>query len=366
MRCWQMGILTIGAMTALSGCGYGVSVDNRSMVSAIGFDPAQHGQQIISAEIINPLATAASPTPIGPPDVVFYAKAHSITNALSTIQEQAPGDLDLSGAQLVVFSSAYLRRGILPAVSFLVRPGNGRLAAYVVVSSLSARAFMSVPIASTAATPYFQIYDVESFVAPRRPEIAKTPLWMVYRALYTPWMGTIIPLINATGKKIRFNGSVLLANGKLSGRLSSQDTAIVNMLTKGAAGLRISTLVNGQTVSINISQVKISLGVNRRLHGDLHLAVHGLVEEDSRGLNPPDHRHWRDLVEKAFALRLDSVVSQTLTQLQRGHDDVIGFGLRLRAQHPTVWNKVRSRWPKRFSEMPVAIQVKVKTSSAGP
>jgi Ger(x)C family germination protein len=335
------------------------------MISAIGFDTAKH-DEAVSVEIVNPMASAAAPSAQGPPDVVFYASAPSITDALLTIQREAPGDLDLSGTQVIVVSEGLLRKGISPIVSFVMRPSNGRLAAWVVASTGTARGLLSVPIASTASTPFFQIYDVESFVAERRPLIVRTPLWKVYRAQYTPWLGTIIPLISDTGKKIEFRGGALLADGRLTGQLSSTETAIVTMLSQGDAGLRLSTLVDGAMVSIDVSHVNLHMAVTPRLQGRLSLTVHGLIAEDGRGFSAAHNPAWQRTVQEAFAVYLDRELNVTIDHLERAHDDVIGFGERLRAEDPRLWTHVSNRWSAVFAKMPVAISVAVKVSSPGP
>ena len=367
MRAWVRLLAVFVLAGVLSGCGYGLSIDNRSLVSAVGFDVGTHDTQTVSTEIVNPMASAAAPITQGPPDVVFYATQRSISDALLTIQREAPGDLDLSASQVIVLSLAYLHHGITSAVSFLARPSNGRLGAWVVASVGSARGLLSVPVSSTASTPFFQIYDMENFIAARSPVIAKTPFWMLYRSLYTPWFGTVIPIVSARGQTISFQGAALLDRGRLSGRLTNMQTAVYDMLGTGRAGLRLSTLVQGRMVNVNIYHVKTSLGVGANLHGNIHLAVRALVEEDPLGLGAASHvRAWRQTIQSAVAHHLDQEVDRTLTALQRAHDDALGFAVRLRAEDPRLWAKSEADWPAIFSRMPVAISVSVKVSTPGP
>ncbi|MBM7651321.1 hypothetical protein JOC76_000770 [Neobacillus cucumis] len=47
------------------------------------------------------------------------------------------------------------------------------------------------------------------------------------------------------------------------------------------------------------------------------------------------------------------------------HVDVVGFGNRLRIEHPKVWEKVKKDWDQTLSEVPIEYNVKLTIMDYG-
>lgn len=67
------------------------------------------------------------------------------------------------------------------------------------------------------------------------------------------------------------------------------------------------------------------------------------------------------LVEELIAAELRAAVAAT----QELGADVIGFGELLRRKAPGLWQQVRPEWQRRYGELPVRVEARVRVKRTG-
>lgn len=352
-------------LVLLGGCGYGVPIDNRTMVSALGIGFHHHDLRL-TAEVVNPSTAAGNSNPVpGPPSIALQGHARSLEGALDQIQESSPGTVDLTDNQLLVFSQRLARRGIGPELAFADRPVNGRLTEWTAVADPSASALLSASLQSTVSSPFFDVYYAEMFVARHRPLIPATPLWMLMRDTADPGIDAYLPLLRIEHAAVRFAGAALFSGPRMTGTLSPVETAVLDAVDREVPGLHLSVPnSSGPRFGVEFTAMHTRIRVLSARRVNLTVIARGLITQDVTAVASPvgDRYH----LDQATAERLDHLIGRVVETLQRSGCDALGVGLRIRAADPTAWHRLEQRWPATFSRMTFHVRTVVRLNTQGP
>ncbi len=361
LKIWGAALIM---MTSLSGCGSARSIDNRTMLFAVGFDQAHSGAIQVTGEQVNPLASPAASVPApgqsaGPSEVYYTGDGHTVGAAFSRMQLGSPGYIDVTDLGLVVFSQALARHGLYPELSYLMRGEQTRIIAYALVASASAAKVLRTVPKTSAGSAYEQLEEAETFAATAHPKIVATPLWKLYRSLWDTEEAAVLPMVGTQGAKIVFEGSALLSHGHLIGTLDPHLTAVLDTLLKGQEGLLI-------TVHPKPHQVVVLRLLNSRTHYqlvnpntlDVSLTGHAKVIEMSMGNVTVSHADA--MLEQRAGQQVVHQVVALMHHLQAMPADPFGIGALARARYPAGWTSWQKGWAKRFRHVTVHVKVGIR------
>lgn len=357
-------LLAFVLATGLAGCGSARSIDNRTMLFALGFDKGHSGLIEVTGEQVNPLASPAASVPApgqsaGPSEVYYTGDGHTVGAAFSRMQLGSPGYLDVTDLSLLVFSQALARQGLYREMSYLMRGEQTRIIAYALVASPSAAKVLRTVPKTSAGSAYEELEEAETFAAHAHPKIVATPMWNLYRSLWDTEEATVLPLVGTQGQKIVFEGSTLLSHGHLVGILDPHMTAVLDTVLKGGEGLLITVHPEPhQVVVLRLlnSTTKEKLVTPNTL--DVSLVGHAKVIEMSMG-NVTVSRTDQVLEQLAGQQVVHEVVD-LMHHLQAMPADPFGIGALARARYPAGWTHWRSNWADNFRHLTVHVKVGIR------
>ncbi|OXS53052.1 hypothetical protein B1A99_31315 [Cohnella sp. CIP 111063] len=111
----------------------------------------------------------------------------------------------------------------------------------------------------------------------------------------------------------------------------------------------IRSFVSGDRVSFNVSIRSI-----------------GRMMENWSKPEESSNQQFLDDQTKLFERKILDLVEQTIEKVQRQYKtDVLGFGDRLRIEHPRAWERLKANWDERFAEADIRTDVKIRIEDYG-
>lgn len=347
----------------LAGCGYGRSIDNRTLLFGLGIGLGHHGYHVVG-EQINPMSSPAASVPApgksaGPSNIFISGRGRSLLQSLQNMQQTSPGYVDLSNLSVVVFSNAVARRGIQSALSAFIRTNQTRMNAWTLVATGSAAQVIRTRPKVLAGSAYQQLMQIESFPANSFSGLLREPLWKLYSASLDAGVSPVLPLVGvAKDGNIQFVGSALFHRGRMTGHLTEKQTEVLGMLMTPSTGPVLAVHVNGELAAIKIthSAVHIQMSSSHRVH----VAIKSYAKIlDVRGHIAKVSGSFDRTIEQAAARKVSAITIQDIQALQQARCDALSFGATARATHPQWWSTVSTHWARHFSHLPVHVQSQV-------
>lgn len=363
----SLGLLAILGV-GLSGCAVEQPIDNRSMIYAIAIGAAPHHRYHVTADQLNPLSSVTSTIQApsgstGPNQIFFSGTSSSVAGAFPHMLANSPGPLDLTNMGVVAFSQAQAKRGVSPIVPFFLQDGHIRLLAWAVVVEGSAKKFLEMVPKTVAGSSFRDVFLAESFAATRHPIVTRTPLWQMYRAVVTPGIGLVLPIVSTKNHMVDFVGSALFHHGKMTGRFSREQTAVYNSLATGRGGMAVSvSLGHGQHAMVRLSNV--SGGVRYEHTGRVAITLDARARlTQTPTISGIPTAAMESTINRKVAHRLDSLITSTYQETLRAQCDAFDVGMQVRANQPQLWDRIQKSWPRPLTHMPFSVTVHIAAST---
>lgn len=351
----------------LTGCGYGIPVDNRSMVVALAVGLKPHRLYHVSTEVLDPSGGASSSSGAGGsanPISVFSGQSRHLSGAFGQMQAASPGPLDLGNVTTILFSERLVRQqGLSVPATYLSSFGVARLAAWTGVVQGSAGAVIASSLATTAMTADRQVYLTQTFVSTAHPTIYTMPLWALYRDLHNPEQGLVLPLISLQHHQLIYIGSALFDKGRMTGTLTPQETALLTTITTKRPGMRLNLNLNGHPIAVKFTSVRSSVHMASGPHAilSLHVSAMPVIGPTPLTQTASEQRQLETLTSNKLAHDIVTLYKV----LQNAHCDGLNLGLYLRTSNPTIWAREKGSWPAGMRHLPLSVHVRVSLSTPG-
>ncbi|TFE30670.1 Ger(x)C family spore germination protein [Cohnella luojiensis] len=179
-------------------------------------------------------------------------------------------------------------------------------------------------------------------------------------------------VISANGE-MKFAGAAVIQGKtkKLLGFLDEQQLNGVIWLTgKGKGGLVKSfDEMMGRLITYEIKSMKST--IHAYVDGN-DISFRAVIKSEGRLIEnwtakgAPSKNKFLRRAEKAFEQEVEQMIDEVLKKTQKDMGvDVLGFGNRLRIEHPNTWEKVKRDWDKTFREATVKLEVKLSIEDYG-
>ncbi|MED1865799.1 Ger(x)C family spore germination protein [Fictibacillus nanhaiensis] len=248
-------------------------------------------------------------------------RSGSIAGALGKIQTNSENAMDYSQIQLIVIQKNLARneQEFKNLIKFLMGSEEIPSRALVAITSENVKNVLSnindkLGVHASAIYDYFYKGSVWS------PELFSTPIWAVYRSLFLSTKDIAIPSVRS-GKDtvLVFEGSYIFKRGKLTDRISPEETQLINMFNNKKIKGKIETL---GFASVVITDNSISSEVSLKndiahISSTLDLEIHVLEKEDG-----VTNKQIEKKLEKVNKERFYTLLSKT----QKNNTDIFGFG----------------------------------------
>ncbi|HET7559623.1 MAG TPA: Ger(x)C family spore germination protein [Limnochordia bacterium] len=366
---FALGAALVAVAFIAGGCYDAKSVDNRSMIYALGFDDAPGDRIAVTAVEVNPQSSPAgmqpgSGTPGGKPSILFKGEGDTVAEAARAIQLKDPKQLSFASLGVVVFSKTLAeKQGIEKFTDFLMHDGHTRALAWAVISEDSAEKLLDTKVETESSTAYRDLFIAQGHLGTEAPEILSEPIWKVFRDSINAEGDPVLPMVRTTGSQIEFVGSALFHDDKLTGTLTPTQTATLQMLDFAAPAARMEVDFGpDQRAVLRLTRVNPELSIGPGPSLQIRLAAVARIDETTN-LRVTPTPELIDRLENLGANGLRRNIADLLGTLAEDDCDALGIGGLLRANDPHEWEVLRASWPKSLKHWPVTIDVRLRIAS---
>jgi spore germination protein len=177
----------------------------------------------------------------------------------------------------------------------------------------------------------------------------------------------------AANGQVKFAGAAVIKGKtkKLFGFLNENELEAVTWLTgKGLDGVVKSfDKQTNRPILYEVESIKSKITSHVRgnkISFDVNIHSKGRLIENWVGSGTPFENAFLKRAEESTAIQVKQLIGLTLKKMQKEYQvDAVGFGGRLKIQHPKVWEKVKKDWDQTFINIPINYNVNVTIKDYG-
>ncbi|RED57240.1 Ger(x)C family spore germination protein [Cohnella lupini] len=251
----------------------------------------------------------------------------TVTEAIDTISRDMESFVDMLHMKVVVFDKALAERGLMDSISGFMRARDISPKVIVVITDDEINQFFKRS-QKTMAPEGTTLYDCFEKDAGWNPEIALTRVWEVYRSIHSYTRDVAIPIIQAgTKTMIEHNGSAIIKNGRMVGRISSEETLLMNAFSGESSYGKVEVMNHASVLIVSNTFRNSSKVVDRTPYMNSKIILKVSLLETRENTNAD---LIREELEKVLTLRCDAVIEK----MKANEADVLGLGQFFRNKLP--------------------------------
>lgn len=356
----------------LGGCWDSIEINDRGIVSMMGFDRDEEGLFLVYIGILEPALLKGTERAV--PVSVLSGKGPSIEEAVIEMQRRFIPRFYFGHLQWLIASERFAREGIDDLLAWINRSLDRRLSQSVLVAdgSLKDLVAKAPPQAQRAMNVVLDFLNGKvggsTLLGPFGENLAQ--------AGRDPVAGSFAPLYKE-GKLIRldesnFLGLALFRDYKMVGRIGPDEAVSFLLLNGdlrgGYSNISVTNVgdVERATVTWHGAEVKRRARLEgSRVRFELSFSIRGRLSE-LKGEAEPYDLGALDQIEKAVGKALETEMRKLFQTLQALRVDSVGVGQLLHAKYPAYWRRVRADWnEKGYQQVELVIEPKVKIEVPG-
>ncbi|PJN88588.1 hypothetical protein CVN76_19425 [Bacillus sp. mrc49] len=339
--------LSIVCMTIiiLSGCWDIKDINKRTIPLVLGISKEQGGQYKVTLQI--PVLKNESQV-----SKVVTGKGESITSALGKIRTNSENAVDYTQIRLIVVQNnlAHNQKELTAIVKFLMGSEEIPSRSLIAITDENVEDVLS-SINDKLGVHASSIYDFFNKGADWAPEIFSTPVWEVYRSLFSSTKDIAVPVIRS-GKNtvLIFEGSDILKKGELMDRFKPEEIQLIRVLQNKNEKGKIESL-GFASIMVSNSSIRLTPSLKNNkpsLASNLNIKIN-VLERNDGVTNEKIIEELERVIEKRFF--------QVLKRMQESHTDIFGFGQEF--QQLISYNELKNWRDEYFPELKVNFKVEV-------
>ena len=366
-----LGLVLLAPM--LGGCWDVEEIDSLDVVVALGFDAAEDGRVLISAQLPQ-LQRLLSPSAGGASSGKDFAyalstEADTVYEALTDLETKASRRIFLGQLKAIVIGAALARRGLKPYVDFLERQPKIPPQAVVILAKGKAKDII-------AAQPRPENLPALSLMGLFRSPLTSDQVFELRKAQLLHALDTskeepeeaFLPLISFDKQERTFvlRGLAVFRRDRMVGELSGREARMFLLMTAKARHAHLP-LDLGEMGRVTYRGVRAGRKITPLDAGDrlgflVEVQIHGYLVEMTKPVAPMGIRLHRSL-ESATAGLLKREMEKMVGRLQELNSDILGLGELLRASRPQIWRRID--WGEEFPRAKVSIEVHFEVGRTG-
>jgi len=172
--------------------------------------------------------------------------------------------------------------------------------------------------------------------------------------------------------QIQFSGAGIIkgSDGKWIGNLNQEDVEAISWIKGNSRSGTLKYYANSsEPVIYEIKSVKSV--ITAKADGE-DVSFHVRIESDGRMAEnwksgaDPSKIAFQEEAKLRFEEDLRRKLDHLMNRLQKEYKaEVVGFGDKLKIQHPKLWKKMKHRWDEIFADVPVTFEIKLNISDFG-
>ncbi len=364
--------LAITAFTA--GCWDYKEIDDQIIVSgaAIDYDRESKGV-LLTAEI-------ALPTSSGKESAfsskIYQGKGQNIIDAAVNLRSKAGRRLLWSHSKVLILSEEFTKKArlLIGAMDWMKRSHETRDTVWLLLSEEATAAEIfrkSNPQTQKIISHYLDYL----FLSRSAETFFSVPFSKFMDDLQSASAAAVLPTVrlenSITGTLPFVNGTAVLNQARLAGRLDGKQTRILLLLTNNLKQAvftpESASKEKVQAVSLILTQSQASIepvllpnGLTMRIRVKMEAEI-GEIDGRQNVFTPDNLKK----VTAGYQRLIEGQINQTLALLKQNYQsDVIGFGNKVEDNYPKLWKKLKSNWRNEYAKIPSDTRVKLTISGS--
>ncbi|MFC4807846.1 Ger(x)C family spore germination protein [Paenibacillus sp. GCM10023250] len=299
----------------LTGCWDSRDINHRALPVCMGI--AKHGS------VYHVYLQFPDPVRDGLELKVVSDYGYTITQAVDAISAKMTSNVDLPEVKVIVMDRSYAVAGMKESIDNFMRNDHISAKALLLISDEpldSLFAFMVKSFKPTATA----VYDSIEKNAGWDPQMALTRVWEVYRSIHSYTRDVAIPIFKSgESGTFDYDGSAIISNGKMVGRIDPDETLIANMFNEDSGQGRIEVMNNASVLILQDAvRMKGNL-VNGRPRVILDMTIRVSVLEKKGDSSAA-------LIGKELEQQTTARIQLLFAKLRKSGSDILGIGQEFR------------------------------------
>ncbi|RJR08148.1 Ger(x)C family spore germination protein [Candidatus Parcubacteria bacterium] len=228
--------------TCLSGCWDNKDINHRVMPVVLGIGSSEDGYKVFM-EIPVPKEDSMEIR-------IVSGVGETVNQVMDDLSKNIESSVDLLHVKVIVISSDLAEAGVKDLFAGFMRSRDVSPKALVAISEDSLDELFSILEQSTESDSTI-LLDCFEKNAGWGPQIALTRIWQVYRSIHSYTLDVAIPLIKMGGTTlIEQSGSAVIKNGKMVGKISSNETLLYNAFQGESTHGKIEVLKEASVIIV--------------------------------------------------------------------------------------------------------------------
>lgn len=363
----------------LSGCWDRTEVNDLAIITAAGLDVTDDHKLELSVNIfvthpsggqqMGGMSAADAGGDTGP-SIVRSAAGLTMADAASKLQQMLPRKVFWGQDDVFIFGERLAKQGIVEPMEYLTRYPAPRERSNVFVSKGLAKDVLQLQ-------PSF-----ERSVGEVLREMAKsqTGLNITVKELAQMLAGkanaAVIPWVDIKQKQDGqepfpfINGTAILKNGKMVGRMNDDETRGIMWLRNEVKNATVTVSPKGTKGYVSLyllrSHTKLVPHINdNNWRITVKIETEDDIVENTTDLNLMEPEHTQEL-ETELKTDIENRVKKALTQAQkRMNADIFNFADAFYRKYPKEWNQAKDRWDEIYPKVEVRLETNPKVTRPG-
>ncbi len=384
-RSFRLAVVLLASLL-LSGCWSRRELTDVSFVGLIGVD-LEDDQYLVTFNVIAPKQAGqeGGGASQGRADVwSVTATAFSLDEAVGKANQLVSRDITLAHVRAIVFGETFARKGIAPALDFLLRSVEVRPTAWVTVTTGSANNFLEIRprqerVPAEGPIGFNDLVQARSGITPARR------LLEVANILQEEGIDLTLPLFRRADMKhpnpdgeeeagsgareLIYGGAGIFRGDRLVGWLSADQARgalwSVGRVSRAALAAPCEDPEKRAVFRVRSSEGSVRTTVrDQKIEGEIRVKV---VADLNESACSEQIVRGGDLsrAEEMLAKQVRTELTETLALLRETGSDYLGFGQSLYRRAPSIFRAHEKKWPETLAEMPVRIVVEAQVPRTG-
>jgi spore germination protein KC len=362
----------------LSGCWDRTEVNDLAIITAAGLDVTDDHKLELSVNIFatNPSGGQQMGGMSGGDGggagqfIVRSAVGLTMADAASKLQQMLSRKVFWGHDEVFIFGERLAKQGIREPIEYLTRYPAPRERANVFVSKGLAKDVLQLQ-------PSIELNNAEVL---REMAKSQTGLNITMKELAQMLAGkadaAVIPWVEIkqaqdAQKAIPFiNGTAIVKNGKMAGRMNNRATRGIMWLRNEIKSATVTVSPKGTKGYVSLYLIRSHTELVPHINGDnwsitVKIETQNNIVENTTDLNLMEPEHTQEL-ETELRTDIENRVKMALTQArEKMNADIFNFADAFYRKYPKEWNQAKDRWDEIFPKVEVKMEMNPKVTRSG-
>ncbi len=345
----KLFMILLVAATFLSGCWDVEEVNRRAIVNAIYIDRGESHKFKLGAVFHVPGSLVP---PVDGTEQQFQKRyftlsgeGDSLLEAWTGVQQNTSRSIFFGQLRAIILSEEVVKNNINDLMNYISRVRAVPSHTEVLVTRSDPEKLLEMPT-NTNFIPgdYVDQFEQSPY---KNTRTILTDLWKVYEIVDNKTGDVYLPVINASQKCWKIEGTALFSQNRLVGFLNSDETGTLSLLKGSKSGFLSVPLGNNKVLGFDQVNSESRIKPEIRKNGIVTYKIDNKINGELAETNPEFiHLSSKDRLklEAEIEKYVEKKSYRLLNRLQMLNSDPAGFGGKFRIRYPETWEKIN--WHK--------------------